>query len=109
MTDDIPRIDWAAMKDMLRAPDKVPNKVASSRDGQEHRHRKRQQVRLGHVFNKRKLEPAGERQCPKCGGPSPDTRYRRCHKCRSKQARWREKALMRERVDDNLRKRGVIE
>ena len=84
MTDDIPRID-------------------------ECRHRKRQRVRRGHVFNKRKLEPAGARLCPKCGGPSPDIRYRHCNKCRSKQKRWREKALMRERMDDNLQKRGVIE
>ena len=83
MNDEIPRIDWAAMKDMLRAPDKVSREAQSSRSDQERRCR-RQKARLGHVFNKRKLEPPGERQCPKCGAPSPDTRYRRCRKCRCK-------------------------
>ena len=106
MTAKFEPIDWKAIHDMLRAPDKVDHKIA--RGGRAHAH-KRRTVRLGHVFNKRKLEPAGERQCPKCGGPSPDTRYRHCNNCRSKQRRWREKALMRERMDDNLQKRGVIE
>jgi len=87
MTDEIERIDWAAMKDMLRAPDKVSREVAASRGGQVHRHKRR----IGHVFNKRKLDPPGERQCPKCGSPAPDLRYRRCAKCRAKQRHYRER------------------